>query len=68
MQMLAHCIIGSPGIVRAVLARCCRNSGGRIDGRLRYDHSARLHSYVFAIRSERLICREVQVNLTYRWF
>jgi transposase len=24
--------------------------------------------YVFAIRSERLICREVQVNLVYRWF
>jgi transposase len=25
-------------------------------------------AYVFAIRSERLICREVQVNLAYRWF
>src|SRR5215207_7242446 len=25
-------------------------------------------SYVFAIRSERLLCREVQVNLPYRWF
>ena len=24
--------------------------------------------YVFAIRSERLICREVQVTLAYRWF
>jgi transposase len=24
--------------------------------------------YDFAIRSERLICREVQVNLAYRWF
>src|SRR5947207_10217285 len=24
--------------------------------------------YVFAIRSERKICREVQVNLAYRWF
>ena len=24
--------------------------------------------YVFAIRSERSICREVQVNLAYRWF
>ena len=24
--------------------------------------------YVFALRSERLICREVQVNLAYRWF
>jgi transposase len=24
--------------------------------------------YVFAIRSERQICREVQVNLGYRWF
>jgi transposase len=24
--------------------------------------------YVFAIRSERLICREVQVNLAYRRF
>jgi transposase len=24
--------------------------------------------YVFAIRSERLICREVQVNLAFRWF
>ena len=23
--------------------------------------------YVFAIRSERLLCREVQVNLAYRW-
>src|SRR5215207_9960855 len=27
-----------------------------------------LISYVFAIRSERLLCREVQVNLAYRWF
>jgi transposase len=25
-------------------------------------------SYVFAIRSERRICAEVQVNLAYRWF
>ena len=25
-------------------------------------------AYVFAIRSERLLCREVQVNLAYRWF
>ena len=24
--------------------------------------------YVFAIRSERLLCREVKVNLAYRWF
>jgi transposase len=24
--------------------------------------------YLFAIRLERLICREVQVNLAYRWF
>jgi transposase len=24
--------------------------------------------YAFAIRSERLLCREVQVNLAYRWF
>jgi transposase len=24
--------------------------------------------YVFAIRSERMLCREVQVNLAYRWF
>jgi len=24
--------------------------------------------YMFAIRSERLLCREVQVNLAYRWF
>jgi transposase len=24
--------------------------------------------YIFAIRSERLLCREVQVNLAYRWF
>jgi hypothetical protein len=24
--------------------------------------------YVFAIRSERAICREVQVDLAYRWF
>ena len=24
--------------------------------------------YLFAIRSERLLCRELQVNLTYRWF
>jgi transposase len=24
--------------------------------------------YVFAIRSERPICRDVQVNLAYRWF
>src|SRR5262249_35493269 len=25
-------------------------------------------SYVFAIRSERALCRDVQVNLAYRWF
>jgi transposase len=25
-------------------------------------------AYVFTIRSERQICREVQVNLAYRWF
>ena len=24
--------------------------------------------YVFAIRSERMLCREVQVNMAYRWF
>lgn len=24
--------------------------------------------YVFAVRSERMICREVQVNLAYRWY
>jgi transposase len=24
--------------------------------------------YVFAIRSERAICRDLQVNLAYRWF
>ena len=24
--------------------------------------------YVFAIRSERAVCREVRVNLAYRWF
>ena len=24
--------------------------------------------YIFAIRSERLICREVRVNLVDRWF
>src|SRR5262247_3760202 len=24
--------------------------------------------YVFAIRSERVLCREVQLNLAYRWF
>ena len=24
--------------------------------------------YVFAIRSERALCRKVQVNLAYRWF
>ena len=24
--------------------------------------------YVFAIRSERRLCSEVQVNLAYRWF
>jgi transposase len=24
--------------------------------------------YALAIRSERLICREVQLNLAYRWF
>jgi transposase len=24
--------------------------------------------YVFALRSERLLCREVKVNLAYRWF
>src|ERR1700693_2857241 len=28
----------------------------------------RISGYVFAIRSERQICREVQVNLAYRWF
>jgi transposase len=29
-----------------------------------YSHTG----YVFAIRSERQICSEVQVNLAYRWF
>jgi len=24
--------------------------------------------YVFGIRSERLLCREVEVNMAYRWF
>jgi transposase len=24
--------------------------------------------YVFAIRSERALCRDVRVNLAYRWF
>jgi len=24
--------------------------------------------YVFGIRSERLLCREVRVNMAYRWF
>jgi transposase len=24
--------------------------------------------YIFAIRSERALCRDVQVNLAYRWF
>jgi len=24
--------------------------------------------YLFAIRSERALCRDVQVNLAYRWF
>jgi transposase len=24
--------------------------------------------YLFAIRSERALCREVKVNLAYRWF
>ena len=24
--------------------------------------------YVFGLRSERLLCRELQVNLAYRWF
>jgi len=28
----------------------------------------RIVGYVFAIRSERLLCCEVQVNLAYRWF
>jgi len=27
-----------------------------------------LVGYVFAIRSERRICAEIQVNLAYRWF
>src|SRR5882672_10347085 len=27
-----------------------------------------LVGYVFAIRSERALCRDVQVNLAYRWF
>ena len=30
--------------------------------------AALILGYVFAIRSERLLCREVQVNLAYRWF
>ena len=32
------------------------------------DHPDAIVGYVFAIRSERLLCREVQVNLAYRWF
>jgi transposase len=27
-----------------------------------------LVGYAFAIRSERMLCREVKVNLAYRWF
>jgi hypothetical protein len=43
-----------------------------VDGRPSIDPELMIRmlvvGYVFAIRSERLICREVQVNLAYRWF
>jgi transposase len=37
-------------------------------GRPSFDPVLIILGYVFAIRSERQLCREVQVNLAYRWF
>src|ERR1700733_7019987 len=37
-------------------------------GRPSIDPELMIRMLVVAIRSERLICREVQVNLAYRWF
>src|SRR5262245_4959629 len=53
--------------VHAELA-CCYSPIGRpsIDPELMI--RMLIVGYVFAIRSERLLCREVKVNLAYRWF
>ncbi len=40
-------------------------------GRLNHNQGQLFYSFhldVFAIRSERMLCREVKVNLAYRWF
>jgi Transposase domain (DUF772) len=51
--------LSSPPIIPALV-------GHRIDPELMI--RMLIIGYVFAIRSERLLCRELQVNLAYRWF
>src|SRR6266545_5500464 len=65
--------------VRAI-ARVLDLSWVRAELAPRYSHTGRpsidptlmirmlIVGYVFAIRSERALCREVQLNLAYRWF
>src|SRR4029077_9095606 len=63
--------------VRAI-ARVLDLSWVRAELALHYSHTGRPYpvlmirmlivGYVFAIRSERALCREVQLNLAYRWF
>jgi transposase len=65
--------------VRAI-ARVLDLSWVRAELALHYSHTGRpsidpvlmirmlIVGYVFAIRSERALCREVQLNLAYRWF
>ncbi len=55
------------GWVRDELAPCYSHTGRpSIDPELMI--RMLIVGYVFAIRSERMICREVQVNLAYRWY
>ena len=37
-------------------------------GRSRADGQMLLIGYCYSIRSERRLCREVELNLAYRWF
>jgi hypothetical protein len=60
-----------PDCKRALRSIVCRPSAHSVQLE-RAPHGAAdqklVVGYVFAIRSERLVCREVPVNLAYRWF
>ena len=72
-------VVPDDHLVRAV-ARVLDLSWVRAELALHYSHTGRpsidpvlmirmlIVGYVFAIRSERALCREVQLNLAYRWF